>query len=98
MRFALFLRGMILALGAFAITTYVITQSVWTTLIDTVLCAVIIQVGYFAGVLLMAWRQPANGRDEAGSAASDKNQASDAEKTRGTKPGRVPGTSRSGPF
>ena len=57
MSFPLFLRGMLFALAAFAITTYFLTQSIWLTVLWTVLCAVIIQVGYFVGVLLMVWGQ-----------------------------------------
>lgn len=64
MSFPLFLRGMLFALVAFAITTYFLTKSFWLTLLWTVICAVIIQVGYFAAVLLMVWGQsgkPGNG-------------------------------------
>lgn len=62
MSFALFLRGFIGALAAFAIVTYLVTQSVWTTLINTAICAVIVQVGYFAAVLVMIWRSPHRGK------------------------------------
>lgn len=58
MSFALFLRGFTLVLVVFAITTYAITGSLWTTLIQTVVCAVLIQVGYFATVLFIVWRSP----------------------------------------
>lgn len=58
MSFLLFLRGFIAVLVVFAIVTYVATQSVWTTLLHTVICAVIIQVGYFLAVLVMVWRSP----------------------------------------
>ncbi|WP_163267686.1 exopolysaccharide production repressor protein [Chelativorans alearense] len=53
MSFPLFLRGMLIALTAFAITTYIVTQSAWTTFVSTLACAVIIQVGYFATILIM---------------------------------------------
>ncbi|WP_285292588.1 exopolysaccharide production repressor protein [Aureimonas altamirensis] len=56
MSFVLFLRGMLLALTAFAIAIYWLTGSVWTTLVQTLVCAVIIQVGYFVGVLFLVWR------------------------------------------
>ncbi|THF55206.1 exopolysaccharide production repressor protein [Ollibium composti] len=62
MPFVLFLRGFIGALVAFAIVTYVVTQSLWTTLIDTIICAVIIQAGYFLAVLAMIWWAPARGK------------------------------------
>ena len=62
MSFLLFLRGFLGALAAFAVVTYIVTQSLWTTLIDTVICAVIIQVGYFVAVLAMIWRSPERGK------------------------------------
>jgi exopolysaccharide production repressor protein len=67
MSFPLFLRGMLIALAAFAVTTYVVTQSVWTTFIWTVACAVLIQIGYFATVLILirGAPRPLNGDDNA---------------------------------
>ena len=59
MSFVLFLRGLIGVLIVFAIASYAITQSLWTTLFNTVLCAILIQVGYFAAVLFMVWRSGA---------------------------------------
>ena len=53
MSFLLFLRGLIGVLVVFAIATYAITQSAWTTFINTLICAVIIQVGYFIAILFM---------------------------------------------
>lgn len=61
MSFALFLRGFIGALVVFAVVTYIATQSWWTTLINTAICAVIIQVGYFVAVLAMIRRSPKPG-------------------------------------
>ncbi len=77
MSFVLFLRGFILVLAVFAVTTYAITGSLWTTLIQTVVCAVLIQVGYFAAVLFMVWRSPAKAdapQAEAGSTLSKEEQ------------------------
>lgn len=56
MSFLLFLRGFIAVLVAFAVASYAITQSAWTTFIQTLICAVIIQVGYFIAILFMVWR------------------------------------------
>lgn len=61
MSFVLFLRGFIGVVAVFAIVTYVATQSLWTTLINTAICAVIIQAGYFLVVLAMIWRSPKPG-------------------------------------
>ncbi len=65
MSFVLFLRGFIGALAVFAVVTYVATQSLLTTLIDTAVCAVIIQVGYFLAVLVMVRRSPQQSKAEA---------------------------------
>jgi exopolysaccharide production repressor protein len=78
MSFVLFLRGFIGVLLVFAIATYVATHSLWTTVINTVICAVIIQVGYFAAVLLMVSRSP--GRDKVGDVVTRKEPAQAAAK------------------
>ncbi|AZN72620.1 exopolysaccharide production repressor protein exox [Georhizobium profundi] len=56
MSFLLFFRGMIATLVVFAIATFALTQSAWTTFVSTAICAVTIQVGYFAAILFMVWR------------------------------------------
>ena len=55
----LFLRGFVGVLVVFAIATYAFTQSAWTTFIQTVICAVLIQIGYFVAVLFLVWRPAA---------------------------------------
>ncbi|WP_274631335.1 exopolysaccharide production repressor protein [Arvimicrobium flavum] len=79
----------------FAITTYVMTQSVWTTLVQTVICAVLLQIGYFAAVLFLVWRS-------AGKPSLDESAAKDAalqntptEDPQARKVGRLPGIPRS---
>jgi len=57
MNFPKFLVGMLGVLIAFAITTYTLTHSLWTTLIQTLICAVVIQIGYFGAVLLLVMRE-----------------------------------------
>lgn len=95
MSFPLFLRGMLIALAAFAITTYVATQSVWTTLVWTLACAVLIQVGYFATVLILVWGSPRR-RDGGGKAPEDQGiQASAKSGESSEGPGQVPGATRS---
>lgn len=49
--------SMIGALLAFAVATYFLTQSLPMTLIETVICAILLQVGYFAGVLYLSWKE-----------------------------------------
>lgn len=82
MSFLLFLRGLIGVLVVFAIATYAITQSAWTTFVNTLICAVIIQVGYFIAILFMVGRSaPAAksaetaARGEAVPATAKENQA-----------------------
>ena len=48
--------SMICALAVFAIATYFLTGSLATTLIETAICAVLLQVGYFVGVLYLVWK------------------------------------------
>ena len=69
MSFVLFFRGMLAALLIFAITTYMLTGSFWGTVLQTVICAVILQVGYFIGVLWLVWRA---GKSPAASAVQEK--------------------------
>jgi len=56
MSFPLFLRGFLGVLVVFAVTTYLFTGSLWSTFLQTAICAVLIQIGYFAAVLFMVWR------------------------------------------
>jgi exopolysaccharide production repressor protein len=56
MSFPLFLRGLLGLLLVFAATTYFITGSAWTTFIETVVVAVLVQIGYFAAVLFLVRR------------------------------------------
>lgn len=49
--------SMICALLVFAIATYFIYGSFYTSFIQTLLCLVIIQVGYFVGVLILVAKE-----------------------------------------
>ncbi|HVK90054.1 MAG TPA: exopolysaccharide production repressor protein [Mycoplana sp.] len=49
--------SMIGALVVFASATYGLTGSLGETLAKTLLCALLLQVGYFAGVLLLVWKE-----------------------------------------
>jgi exopolysaccharide production repressor protein len=96
MSFLLFLRGLVGVLLVFALTSYFLTQSLWTTFIQTVICAILIQLGYFAAVLFMVWRgdgRSSQGSSEAGETPSDK--AAGTEGTAPAKTGRLPGVPRS---
>lgn len=53
------------ALLAFAIISYFINGSIFTTFIQTVICAVLLQAGYFIGILFLVRRERAS-REERG--------------------------------
>ncbi|MFC6489117.1 exopolysaccharide production repressor protein [Nitratireductor sp. GCM10026969] len=76
MHFPLFLRGMLMALTAFAITTYIVTQSAWTTFVSTLVCAAVIQVGYFATILIIVWAPFQRRRSGEETAESEQKKAS----------------------
>ncbi|TIL76377.1 MAG: hypothetical protein E5Y61_13830 [Mesorhizobium sp.] len=56
MSFLLFLRGLIIVLVAFAISVYLLTASLWGTFVQTLICGILIQIGYFVAVMLLVWR------------------------------------------
>ncbi|MBB3569909.1 exopolysaccharide production repressor protein [Rhizobium sp. BK491] len=49
--------SMLGTLIVFAIATYFLTNSLSTTLIETAICAVLLQIGYFLGVLYLVWKE-----------------------------------------
>ncbi|MDK4740198.1 exopolysaccharide production repressor protein [Rhizobium sp. LEGMi198b] len=49
--------SMLGALAVFAIATYFLTHSFSTTLVETVICAVLLQIGYFIGILFLVWKE-----------------------------------------
>jgi exopolysaccharide production repressor protein len=95
MSFLLFLRGLIAVLVVFAITTYVITQSFWTTFVQTVICAVLLQVGYFIAVLFLVWRSSAKPVAEENPIKGENLQSLSKEEQAG-EVARLPGVPRSG--
>ncbi|WP_454850906.1 exopolysaccharide production repressor protein [Rhizobium binxianense] len=48
--------SMVFALLIFAGVSFFLVQSVWTVLIQTVVAAILLQVGYFGGVLFLVWK------------------------------------------
>lgn len=95
MSFLLFLRGLIGVLVVFAIASYAITQSAWTTFIQTLICAVIIQVGYFIAVLFMVWRSGETRNRGEGLARGESTAASTKEIQSKGETARIPGVGRS---
>jgi exopolysaccharide production repressor protein len=65
-----FVLGMLGVLVVFAVATFAATQSLWATFLQTLLCAVLIQIGYFAAVLVMVWRSKDRKQGEARSVVS----------------------------
>jgi len=55
MPFPLFFRGLLGILLVVATSSYIISGSVWTTFVQTVIWAVLVQIGYFATVLFLVW-------------------------------------------
>jgi hypothetical protein len=49
--------SMLAVLIVFAISTYLIHGSILTAVVQTILCAVLIQAGYFVGVLYLVRRE-----------------------------------------
>ena len=96
MSFVLFLRGLIGVLLVFAITTYVITQSLWTTFVQTLICAVLLQVGYFAAVLFLVWRSAGKPRVEESAAKDEGLPSLPKEDQPAGKVSQLPGVPRSG--
>jgi exopolysaccharide production repressor protein len=45
--------SMIGTLAVFAIATYFLSHSLTTALVETAICAILLQIGYFAGVLFL---------------------------------------------
>lgn len=60
-----FFLSMAIALVAFAVVTYLSTGSIATTAIQTLVCAVLIQVGYFLATLYLVWRTAKERKAEA---------------------------------
>lgn len=95
MSFLLFLRGLVGVLLVFALTSYFFTQSLWTTFIQTAICAILIQLGYFAAVLFMVWRDDGRRSQDSSEAAEPTSDKSETEGAAPAKTGRLPGVPRS---
>jgi exopolysaccharide production repressor protein len=95
MSFTLFLRGLLATLVVFAIATYALTQSVWTTVINTAICAVLIQAGYFLAVLFLVARNK-GAAEQAGTAAKPDVAKPENQGEHADKSGRLRGVPRSG--
>jgi exopolysaccharide production repressor protein len=70
--------SMMSALIAFAIGTYLLTGSISTTIWQTTVSAVLLQIGYFIGVLVLVYRSAREKTKEASGGESVKSDSSDA--------------------
>lgn len=95
MPFLLFLRGLVGVLVVFAVASYVITQSLWTTLVNTVICAVLIQIGYFIAVLFLVWRAGASEKQAENAPRSERTPATAKDGKPTTETAPLPGIRRS---
>ncbi|PRD42545.1 exopolysaccharide production repressor protein exox [Phyllobacterium phragmitis] len=71
MSFPKFLVGMLGVLIAFAVTTYMMTHSFWMTVIQTLICAVVIQIGYFGAILFLVMREKSRNAGKQVSSSGD---------------------------
>lgn len=73
--------SMIGVLVVFAIVTFFLTGSAWTTVWQTLACAILLQVGYFIGVTILVAKAEKNRREatrgtiSSGVAAADETDA-----------------------
>nr|WP_281418942.1 exopolysaccharide production repressor protein [Rhizobium sp. AQ_MP] len=66
------------ALIAFAIGTYMLTGSIGTTIWQTAVSAVLLQLGYFIGVLVLVYRSARDKAKEASGGDGVKSENTDA--------------------
>ncbi|MGO4623438.1 exopolysaccharide production repressor protein [Ensifer sp. 2YAB10] len=82
--------SMLGALAVFAIVTYFLNGSLASTLVQTILCAVLMQVGYFIAVLYLVWKKAREKERQAAEIArlaGDDNSAGNAAPQRLDRPG-----------
>ena len=63
MRLPRFVLGMLGVLLAFAVVTYYLTGAFWATVLQTIVCAVLVQAGYFVVILFLVSRTRAPQHD-----------------------------------
>lgn len=85
-----FFAGMFGALLVFATTTFVVTGSFGTTLVETIAAAVLLQIGYFVCIAVLVRRAAAAGRHHPSDEADQKGR--DPASRRSTPALKRPGT------
>lgn len=87
--------SMLGALAVFAIGTYLLSGSVSTTVIQTLICAVLLQVGYFGAVLFLVWKEAHQRNADQRGGASRAESIGDDKQTAGMQ---MPGLKKPGHF
>ncbi|HEV7310795.1 exopolysaccharide production repressor protein [Ensifer sp.] len=82
--------SMLGALAVFAVVTYFLNGSLTPTLIQTAICAVLMQVGYFIAIVVLVWKK----------AREAERQAADVSRASGDDApgGKAPPLNRPGPI
>ncbi|PTM97154.1 exopolysaccharide production repressor protein [Mycoplana dimorpha] len=81
--------SMIGALLVFAAATYGLTGSPAETLVKTLVCAILLQIGYFAGVVFLVWKEVQRRRRVEGTArTAAENSAASLRISRLKEPGQ----------
>ncbi|HEV7322591.1 MAG TPA: exopolysaccharide production repressor protein [Ensifer sp.] len=60
--------SMVGALTVFAVVTYFLNGSLTPTLIQTAICAVLMQIGYFIAILFLVWKKARESEKQAAEA------------------------------
>lgn len=84
--------SMIGTLAVFAVAAYVMSGSFWTALTETILCAVILQVGYFIGIVYLVRREKAqmeSARSTDGTPAKSRTETAGRENLTAEAPARI---------
>ena len=81
--------SMAVVLIVFAVSAYFISGSVYTALLHTLICAVLLQVGYFVGVLFLVRREKM-ARDRAAPAALVVGKSKDGGRREGLRADAAP--------
>ncbi|KQV83809.1 exopolysaccharide production repressor protein [Rhizobium sp. Root1220] len=79
--------SMVGALAVFAIATYWLSGSLSGTAIKTAVCAVLLQTGYFGGVLYLVWKESrSRGAKQASPARSEETEKLHVSPFKGSEP------------
>lgn len=84
--------SMLGTLAVFAVAAYVMSGSFWTAFFETILCALILQIGYFIGIVYLVRREKAQmekSRSAEGTHAKARSDAGGRDSLSAEAPARV---------